>query len=408
MRSQPAQPQNMRMAVSGTADAPLADNNVSETGTSGIVRVQQERSAAAPTDIDFLPPVQSHTQRVAYDAKDAVGNGGDPFLADFDSPTQNSGVVHPVYSPSVDPQPLFEDTTFNQSPEVGPIPNPTPFAAPLSEQPYATDPQSTDQPQQLSPIQDTKGIFTWLPGDGDQLGMFDIDLQTTVYIPPVPGMWVSPGFQTHFLNGPTRTDLPEQFYNARVEVGWMKQFDPRFALQLAVAPGIYSDFDNTGSDAWRILGKAVGFFTLSPQTQGLLGFAYLDRDNLAVLPIVGVIHNPSENVRLEFVFPRPKFAYRLSDAPAPFGSPNVIQQRWVYLLGEFGGGSWAIQRAGGANDVVTYSDWRLILGIESKSQGALDWLLEVGYVFNRDVEYSSGVGDYEPDGTGMIRCGLIY
>ena len=83
-------------------------------------------------------------------------------------------------------------------------------------------------------------------------------------------------------------------------------------------------------------------------------------------------------------------------------------ERWMYLAGEFGGGSWAIERANGADDTVTLSDYRIIFGVESKYYNGPTWLFEAGYVFNREVEYESGIGDFNPDETMMVRFGYTY
>ena len=115
---------------------------------------------------------------------------------------------------------------------------------------------------------------------------------------------------------------------------------------------------------------------------------------------LGIIHSPNHLWRLEFVFPQPRFAYRILDGDA--------SSTWVYVGGEFGGDTWAIQRTTGRNDVVTYSDWRLKFGIEWKAESGHHVYLETGYVFNRELEYRSRRGDYDPSSTAMLRFGVTY
>ena len=68
------------------------------------------------------------------------------------------------------------------------------------------------------------------------------------------------------------------------------------------------------------------------------------------------------------------------------------------------------RRASGLDDIITYRDWRFIVGVESKVKGpvGLGWLVEVGYVFNREVEYSVGPGTFDPKSTALLRAGLTY
>lgn len=243
-------------------------------------------------------------------------------------------------------------------------------------------------------------IITTLPGSGDDLGWTEFDINSKLIFPRAEGVWIAPGFGMVFTDGPVRTDLPPRLYNARLEVGYKHNFAPHVGVSLSVAPGIYSDFEQSSSDAWRVLGKAVGFLAFSEETQLILGVAYLDREDVRALPIVGVMHRPNDMWRLELVFPQPKIAYRVLEADGGNG--------WVYIAGEFGGDTWAIERANGRRDVVTYSDWRLRFGFEMLMESGRNLLFETGYVFNRELEYNSRRGNYDPSSTAMLRFGLTY
>ncbi len=241
---------------------------------------------------------------------------------------------------------------------------------------------------------------TVLPGNGDDLGLVNVDGRMTLALPSVPGFTVTPGTIVSFVDGPVRTDLPSDVYSVWVEFQYMKQFTPQWAMQLAVAPGLYTDFRNTSSDAVRITGRALAFYAKSRQTQIAFGVVFLDRENVFALPAVGLIHSPSETVRLEAIFPRPRAMFRVKKGATGEG--------WVYLAGEFGGGSWAIERANGTDDIVTYGDLRLIAGFEWRNGPVRRAFVEGGWVFERDVEYDSGLGDFSPDQTGMIRAGVAF
>lgn len=255
-------------------------------------------------------------------------------------------------------------------------------------------------PPWIAPYE-TKFRTTAILGDGDDLGLIDVDLRHTLAFPRVPGLTLTPGTIVTFVDGPVRTDLPAQLYGHWIELQWHKQLSQRWAMQLAVAPGLYTDHHSTGSDSVRITGRALAFWGMSQRTQIVFGVVYLDREDVAALPAAGVIHQPNENLRYEILFPRPRVLYnvrRRSDG----------SEGWVYLAGEFGGGSWSVERIGGANDVVTYSDLRLIGGYEWKPADGAAWHVEGGWVFARSLEYESGVGDYDPSGTGMVRAGITF
>jgi hypothetical protein len=102
--------------------------------------------------------------------------------------------------------------------------------------------------------------------------------------------------------------------------------------------------------------------------------------------------------------PRPKIARRVYW----HGAMTEDVQDWVYLAGELGGGSWAIRRADHSNDVITYSDLRLILGLERRVLYGLDYYFELAYVFNRKLEYESSTPRLLPPETFMLRAGMTY
>ena len=323
----------------------------------------------------------------------------------YDSPAQLLPPTYPDETMTFDP--AVTGAAY-QSPEMTPLPDPTPLEGAqhpdymfLPEVENQNDALPVPSVTSLVSFQRRVATFTILPAGAEDLGMTDINLQGTFLFASHPQFSITPGFQTHFLNGPTRTDLPGQLYNARVEFRWMHQFNPRLGVEFALTPGLYSDFHQSGSDAVRIVGRVLGFYGWRPQTQLVFGAVYLDREDIKALPAAGLIHVPNPNTRIELIFPRPRFATRVRSQPGC--------DTWAYIGGEFGGGSWAIERSGGGReDVVTYGDLRLLLGLEFKNENGPNWVVETAYVFSREVEYKSGVGDFDPGATGMIRAGVTF
>ncbi len=243
----------------------------------------------------------------------------------------------------------------------------------------------------------TSLVVSWTSGDGDALGMTDIDFRQTLVFPRRPGFMISPGTSVHFLAGPESVDLPETLYDNWLEFRWLKKFNDRWAMDLAVTPSLYTDYENTSSDAFRMTGRAIAVWTRSPEWQIMMGAVYLDREDIVALPVAGAIWTPNDEYKVELTFPRPRVLKQLA--------PKGETKRWLYLGGEFGGGSWAIDRADGTPDVFTYSVWRMLVGYETQRGKNFKTRWEAGYVFNRKVEYESGVGDYDPDNAFLLRFG---
>ena len=245
------------------------------------------------------------------------------------------------------------------------------------------------------------GSITWLPGSGDELGIFSLALSETVEFPRFEGLTTTPRFGVHYLDGPLRTDLPARVYDTSMSFRWFNKVNEKWSYELEVAPGVYSDFKNVTSDSLRITGKGLAYYVHSRSKQFVMGVVYLDREDIMLLPAAGMIMWFSESSRLELIFPKPKFTYRVEK--------DESKERWLYVAGEFGGGSWAIRRGPtGFDDIVTYSDLRLMGGVETKYNNGMISQFEIGYVFNRKLEYKSDIGNYDISPTGMVRYQLTF
>ena len=285
-------------------------------------------------------------------------------------------------------------------------------AAQLMQAPGGLDlPQEPERPPGARPGMFQKLIFTggWLAGGngGEELGTSDLDLKTILAFPIPSGDYpliVTPGFAVHYLDGPTVQDLPARVYDAYAQFRWMRRLGPQLGIDLALTPGVFSDFEQSSDDAVRLTGYGAAQWTAAEDFKVVLGAAYIDRWSTDVLPICGVIWTPHEDVKFDLVFPHPRIARRIY----PSGAYGDAVQTWLYVAGELGGGTWAIRRSGGADDVVDYTDYRVFLGMERKILGGLDTRFEVGYVFGRKIRYDSLSAKVDPSDTVMLRGGVTY
>jgi len=246
---------------------------------------------------------------------------------------------------------------------------------------------------------------TWLNrGEGpDGFGMMDLQAEAILAIPLgsiEKPLLITPSFTGHLLQGPSSTDLPPQVYDVQLEFRTPRQLTERLAMDLAVAPSIFSDFHNMSRHAYRVTGRGLALYQLWPEFQVVMGVAYLGRQDVQILPVGGFIWTPADNVRIEAIFPRPRFAHHFLTW--------YKTDWWWYAAGEFGGNSYAIERATGANDEFTYRDFRAVLGLEKKKDAGLFHRWEVGYVFGREIEYASGTPGITPPDTIMIRGEVGY
>ncbi|QDU98341.1 DUF6268 family outer membrane beta-barrel protein [Lignipirellula cremea] len=237
----------------------------------------------------------------------------------------------------------------------------------------------------------------------NQMAITELELVSTFALPaPTKDhpLLISPTFETRFTDGPSSPDVPGDLYSAYMQFIWVPRINAQWSAILGVEPGVYSDF-KTSADGIRILGRALGRYQVEPdRLEFVAGVLYLDRDDVPFLPAGGVIWVPNNDVRLDLIFPIPKVGYRFFF--------DGVEERWMYAAGEFGGDTWAVQRADGTNDQLILRDWRFSLGLEKRYAGGAGARLEVGYVFSRTIEYVSDSTPVNLDDTWMVRAVLSY
>jgi hypothetical protein len=303
-----------------------------------------------------------------------------------------------------------EAVPFRSNPSVVPI---TPNTADTERQVSGTSspmipdpdrfpvPSATVPPQPSRLITDTKFDITSVTGKntGD-VGIIDLELASTLnYNLGLAPLKITPYVAAHLWN----VGDPNPFlylYDLNVEFAWRPRLAEWLFVDLAATPGLYTDFKNVTAQSFQMRGRASAIVAFSEQLQFVAGAMYVNRNRTKVLPAGGVIWNPSDGTRCFLVFPQPKTSHRFGTAGAT--------QIWGYVAGEFGGGRWEVERAPVVNDSLDYTDLRVILGLESVYAERLKGHLEIGYVFNRRVNYANAAADFALPSTLMARAGFRF
>lgn len=235
--------------------------------------------------------------------------------------------------------------------------------------------------------------LNWIPGGGDQFGMFSIawDHYTNAGIKNGIGV----GMDFNFLAGPVQTDMPPRVYDFSIAYQLRERLGP-LAFDVAASVMASSDFEGSARKGIRFPAHAVGFLDAGEATNVVFGIDYLDRGDIGLLPVAGLIWIPNSDMRFELVFPRPRAVFRLTD------------RNCLYLAGELGGGTWAIEHGGVGNDVATYRELRACVGVEYLEKDGQRSAFEIGYLFDRRLEFFSGVGDMHLDDAVMLRLVTMF
>jgi hypothetical protein len=229
----------------------------------------------------------------------------------------------------------------------------------------------------------------WMPGNGNQFGMFSI--RSDHYQESGIRHGIDLAAEFHSLSGPVQTDMPAWVFDFSVGYQFRGQLGSlRYDLCAAVL--VASDFKGDASEGIMYPSHAVGFLALSPTMDLVFGVDYVDRGDVKLLPVGGLIWMPNPNMRFELVFPRPRAVFQLSDGYR------------LYVAGELGGGTWAIERElTFTDDLATYHDLRICLGLESVEKHGQTSAIEIAYLFDRRLQYTSGIRNMNLDDSVMIR-----
>ena len=234
----------------------------------------------------------------------------------------------------------------------------------------------------------------WIPGSAEQFGMFSIIFDHYQKAGFTQGLGV--GMSFHFLCGPVESDMPPILYDFSAAYQIRAQLGP-LAVDVAGSVLVATDFKGNAGQGLQYPAHAVGYLGVGPTLDLVFGVDYVDLGEIKILPVGGLIWKPSPAMRFEAVFPRPRAVFQLTD------------NYRIYVSGQLAGGSWSIERADTFDDdLATYRDLRVCIGIEQIEKDGRWSALEAGYLFNRRLEYSSGLGNMPLPDAAIIRLVTRY
>jgi hypothetical protein len=398
----PSFPSKLAIVAALAAAGPAAGQTVSlpPPAASSLDRIAQ----APPPGVSLPPPPGTWDPYAAQPAQLFPANAAPP--SSTWAPSAISGQPgYPGYSTAAPSLVPTQGTGQLASPYPPPPQGPTQF-----QQAYA---------QTMHVYQGARGSWAYLFGDGDgtSVGVNELDTTATFALPFFHNspanlnhapLLLTPGFGLQLWDGPQTTatmlaDLPPNTYDVFIDAAWNPQFTPLFGAELGIRTGIYTNWNVFVTDSWRIMGRAIGTLRLTPTMQGKAGIVYIDRNDIKLLPAVGLTWTPDADSRYDIFFPAPKLARKFATGPR--------RSWWGYLYGEYGGGAWTFRRDTGAISPFDYNDIRIALGVEAvpTTQTGLTGNFEVGYVFARQLFFVVGQPRRQDlDDTLMLRLGLGY
>ena len=215
-----------------------------------------------------------------------------------------------------------------------------------------------------------------------------------------PGVWVVPRFNWTFVSGPTTPAVQAQLFDLRLEMNFAQPINDVWTVHLQLAPAFVTDWNNKSRDAFRLIGGGMLAAHVNDQLTVLGGVQALSRFDLPILPVGGVRWHPNSWMEVDATFPNPRLAWRYSSKDS--------QSEWLYVGGQLGGNQWAIDHGTSDHDRLGYRDYRVVIGWETRQRDGNRSLFELGYVFDRRLNFQRSAGDQHPGETVVIRWGSRF
>ena len=218
------------------------------------------------------------------------------------------------------------------------------------------------------------------------------------YLPREKTSGLRASVSIHWLNGPGSVPLPPRLYDMLLFYQRRETLNEYLSYDIAASAGLYTDFEDSAREGLRFPAHAVGAFHVTPELDVVFGADFLDRDDFTALPVFGVSIQDTaiRGLRMELIFPRPRIEYAWNS------------ETRSYLSGNLAGGTWDIEMPDSTGDVVTITEYKLAIGVETADEDGQVGFAEIGWLFNRTAEYRILPGSHELGNTLMLQSGTRY
>lgn len=188
-------------------------------------------------------------------------------------------------------------------------------------------------------------------------------------------------FDTTIFIDSADIQLPDQVAKIAFDAGWTWRYVSGNALQLRVAPGIYSDIEEMSSDVLFSPVSIIFFKSFHDDMGGLLGVEVRPGFERVFFPLIGLDWEMHDHFRLSLRLPESSLTVHFN-------------KNWSAHVGyEWSNMSYALREKGSySREMITYEDSRYTFGLTYKISDELQFTGVVGQSFDRSVEFE------KPDG----------
>jgi hypothetical protein len=228
---------------------------------------------------------------------------------------------------------------------------------------------------------------SWIPGQSvsgsaDDLEIFGIDYELAYGTPWLAG-WIlnwTNQFSYRNWNGPDALGLNNDLFRFGIDFEFETPQAGPYSISLGVTPSINTDFQADAFDeGFQLDGRGILFMQLDQYWTLGLGAMYWDRVDDRILPWAGLIYR-DDYWEWQLMYPEARISVFLGN--------EAYWAKWAYVRAEYHVEAYGVDM-GGADTQIEIEDYRVLGGFKMDT-GYYNWFIEGGWVFDRNIEYSTG------------------
>jgi hypothetical protein len=181
---------------------------------------------------------------------------------------------------------------------------------------------------------------------------------------------------------------------ARISMQYSQRFANNYGLRLRVEPGLYTAFEGLSSKDFGVPFGILGTYDASERVGAILGVNVYPGFDQVVDPEIGIRFVPDEVISMHLGYPETRVKFR------PYEDVGLDVGTHFLLWPEFQ------MDDDDARKRIMYDEAR-VFGEFSWTRNRLSrWYIQLGYAFNREIDFEKVEGPVDIDNNFYIRFGL--
>jgi hypothetical protein len=187
-------------------------------------------------------------------------------------------------------------------------------------------------------------------------------------------------------DAPTRVEMPNQLARISLEMEWTTRFAQGYGMIFDFHPGAYADLEQADGSILYFPLSLSAVKSLGKDVSVQLGAELRPNFDRIVMPVVGLVWEPSNAARIELMLPESRIEWYMGDDW--MGHIGFAWNSTTYSLRE---------KSPYDREDITIEDYRAFFGVSCLMHDQVTLTAEVGSVFERTVEFGQPFNlDFDP------------